>query len=290
MTLGPARLRALASALERIARDCDTASRLRVDPVGVVRRYASAEERELVGLLASSLAFGNVTALRAGIEGVLDRLGADVPGVLENRKETLRRLSGFKYRMITGRDIGRLLCSARAMQRRHGNLGDAFAGAVAAEGGLRGGLVMWTTELRHGAAYGEPSDRNRRGPVHVLPDPSGASACKRLLLYLRWMVRPDDGVDLGLWPVSPSLLLIPVDTHIHRLATNLGMTDSRGASWRAAEEITGVLRRIDSSDPVRFDFALCHLGMARGCQGRAEEQRCGGCGAREVCRVWLRDA
>jgi uncharacterized protein (TIGR02757 family) len=287
--LSRVRLAALAVALERIERTCDVESRLAVDPVGVVRRYREPGEQELVGLLSSSLAFGNVKALRGGIEEVLRRLDADLLTVLDDRGETLRRLKGFQYRMIQGQDIGRLLVGARKMQRSRGSLGDVFASELERSGGsLRPALVAWTSELRRRAGLGTGRDKERRGPGHVLPDPAGTSGCKRLMLYLRWMVRPDDGVDLGVWrSVPPSVLLVPVDTHIHRLGVNLGLTQRSGPSWHAAEEITAVLRKIDPQDPVRFDFALCHLGMARGCQGVADD-RCLGCGAQDVCLIAAR--
>lgn len=279
-----ARLAALARALESIHASCDVAQRLAVDPVGVVRRFHEPADQEIVGLLASSLAFGNVKALRAAIEEVLRRLGPEPVRVLEDRSSALRRLDGFQYRMIHGRDVGRLLVGARTMQRRSGSLGDAFAEGLQAHGGqLRPALVDWTGKLRRTARLGTGRDAERRGPRHILPDPAGASGCKRLMLYLRWMVRPDDGVDLGVWRrVSPSILLMPVDTHIHRLAVNLGLTRRSGPSWLAAEDVTAVLRKIDSDDPVRFDFALCHLGMAQGCQS-VMHPRCTDCGARAVC-------
>ena len=281
------RLAALARALETIQATCNVEERLAVDPVGVVRRHRGTAQRELVGLLAASLAFGNVKALRAAIEQVLLRLGPDLPSVLEDRGDTLHRLNGFQYRMILGRNIGRLLVGARQVQVRHGSLGQAFGRELGKTGSLRPALVGWTRMVRAAAGPSELEDAGRRGPRHVLPDPEGASGCKRLMLYLRWMVRPDDGVDLGLWrSVSPSILLIPVDTHIHRLGVNLGMTRRAGPSWLASEEITAVLRKIDPEDPVRFDFALCHLGMAQGCTGRSDSIRCPACGARDVCKVW----
>jgi uncharacterized protein (TIGR02757 family) len=281
------RLAALARALESIQATCNVQERLAVDPVGVVRRHRGTIQRELVGLLSASLAFGNVKALRGAIEQVLARLGPDLPAVLDDRAGALRCLEGFQYRMILGRDIGRLLVGARQVQVRHGSLGEAFCGELGKEGSLRPALVGWTRMIREAAGPSDLEDAGRRGPQHVLPDPGGSSGCKRLMLYLRWMVRPDDGVDLGLWrAVSPSILLIPVDTHIHRLGVNLGMTRRAGPSWLASEDITGVLREIDPGDPVRFDFALCHLGMAQGCTGRSDSVRCPACGAREVCKVW----
>lgn len=277
-------LDALARALEDVQKTCNVGDRLAVDPVGVVRRYEDPEMCELVGLLAASLAFGNVKALRAGIEQVLERLGPGLPGVLEDRATTLRRLRGFQYRMVHGSDIGRLLVGARRVQVLHRTLGDAFATDLANLGSLRPALVEWTGRIREHAGFGGRADAGRRGPQHVMSDPAGASGCKRLMLYLRWMVRPDDGVDLGLWQrVSPSVLLMPVDTHVHRIARNLGLTSRRGPSWLASEEITAVLRRIDPSDPVRFDFALCHLGMTGGCPAKPDARMCAGCAARGVC-------
>lgn len=282
-----ARLAALAKALETIHARCDVQQRLAVDPVGVVRRFDHPLDRELIGLLASSLAFGNVKALRGAIEEVLRRLGPEPLTVLEDRADALRRLEGFQYRMIHGCDIGRLLLGARGMQQRHGGLGEAFARELdRSQGMLRPALVAWTTQLRATARLSTGRDAERRGPRHVLPDPAGASGCKRLMLYLRWMVRADDGVDLRVWrDVAPSVLLMPVDTHILRLARNLGLTRRSGPSWLAAEDITAVLRRIDPLDPVRFDFALCHLGMVGDCQS-VQDARCVGCEARQVCLVW----
>jgi uncharacterized protein (TIGR02757 family) len=101
------------------------------------------------------------------------------------------------------------------------------------------------------------------------------------------VVRPDDGVDLGLWAqVAPSVLLVPVDTHIHKLANNLGLSERRTLTWQTAEEITAALREHEARDPARFDFPLCHMGMLQRCPSRRDEVRCEGCGVRSVCRHW----
>ena len=125
-----------------------------------------------------------------------------------------------------------------------------------------------------------------RGLSHLVPDPAKGSASKRLFLYLRWMIRKDDGVDLGLWPIDPSLLVIPVDTHIHRIARNLGLTRRSDASLRTAVEITAALRRLDPKDPVRYDFALCHMGVSRECPSRRDEEKCARCVVQSVCTRW----
>ncbi len=282
-----AKIDELAKSLDRVVASCDVPQRLSRDPVGIVRRFDHPLEQELVGLLASSLAFGNVTMLRASIERALSSIGPDLLEACADRRSLLARLRGFQHRMVKGIDIGRLLWSARTMQQRHGSLGTRFLEHLGPRGDLRTGLCGWVEELRSGAGFGTADDALRRGASHVLSDPSGNSGCKRLMLYLRWMVRRDDGVDLGVWSeVAPRVLLVPVDTHIHRLGVNLGMTSQRAPSWRASEEITEVLREIDPGDPVRFDFALCHLGMLQHCPSERDGQRCAGCGVQAVCRHW----
>ena len=282
---GP-RLAALALALGEVERGCAVSDRLLLDPVGVVRRYRDPLELELVGLLASSLAFGNVRLIRGAVEEVLVRLGGDLLGVVGDRGCVLGRLGGFRYRMVSGEDVARLLYGARCVQREGGSLGAVFASEYGSSGDLRGALSGWVGRIRGRAGFGGGGDEGRRGPGHVLSDPGGGSGCKRLMLYLRWMVRRDDGVDLGVWGgMSPSVLLMPVDTHVLRVSRNLGMTGRGVASWGASEDITGVLRLIDPLDPVRYDFALCHFGMSGGCPSRPGEVACEGCVARVVC-LW----
>jgi len=131
--------------------------------------------------------------------------------------------------------------------------------------------------------------RGRRGLQHLCPDPALPGACKRWNLYLRWMVRGPDGIDLGLWRGVPaSALVVPLDTHLFRIARYLGLTDRRDASWRTAAEITASLAAVDAADPVRFDFALCHLGMSGACPPRRRADRCAACPLRPVCRARAR--
>lgn len=279
----PVDVEQLSAALERVVQQCDVQARLELDPVGVVRRYEDPLEQEIVGLLAASLAFGNVKALRQSIENVLERLGPRVLSVLDDEAGTKRRLRGVGHRMVRDVDIARLLVGARRMQRAHKSLGARFAQQWRRHRTLQDTLEAWVQQLREEA--GLQPDQERRGPQHVLPSPAAGSACKRLMLYLRWMVRADDGIDLGCWrAVGPSVLLVPLDTHVHRLARNLGMTGRTQASWAAAEDITSVLRRIDPHDPVRFDFALCHLGMSQRCTAGAQESSCAACTIGPLCR------
>jgi uncharacterized protein (TIGR02757 family) len=279
-----ARQAAIREALDQVRARCAVEERREQDPVGFVHRYADPAEQELVALIAASLAFGNVKALRAKVGEALARLGPDLVGTADDARAVRARLRGFRHRVYRDRDLADLLVGARRVQRAEGSLGAAFAALLARHGELRPALAAWVSAIRR--AGGLHQRRGEHGAAHILPDPEKGSAAKRLLLLLRWMIRPADGVDLGLWPVPPKILLIPVDTHIQKLGYNIGLTDRRGATWKTAEEITTALRRFDPEDPVKYDFALCHLGMLQSCPSRRDPVRCEGCGVKPVCRHW----
>jgi uncharacterized protein (TIGR02757 family) len=189
---------------------------------------------------------------------------------------------------MTGPDeVVRLLAGAGALLRTHGTLGAAFARcfAEAGEPTVKGALGRFVDALLDPASVpgaGPPTRRLR----HLLPHPARGSACKRLNLFLRWMVRAG-GADFGLWRGVPaSALVIPLDTHVHRIAGFIGLTARKDLSWRTAEEITARLRAIDPRDPVRFDFALSHLGISGSCPSRRDARKCAGCPLQLVCRHW----
>jgi uncharacterized protein (TIGR02757 family) len=279
-----ARLTALGEALDGVRSRCDLDDRRRNDPVEFVHRYADLHDQELVALVASALAFGNVKALRAKIEDALARIGPAVALAADDPAALLARLRGWKHRVYRDEDLARLLQGARRVQRTSGSLGAALAHELTRTGDLREALSAWTGAIRREGGLDAPS--SKRGGAHILPDPGKGSAVKRLMLLLRWMARPADGVDLGLWPIPPAALLVPVDTHIHKLGKNLGLTRRNDVSWKTAEEITAGLRRFDPADPVKYDFSLCHLGMLQRCPSRRDPVRCEGCGVQSVCRHW----
>lgn len=280
----------LGPVLEAVRARADLAARRDRDPVRFVHRFAAPLDRELAGLVASAMAFGRVTSILAKLDELFARIASVAPTPTAAADEPARlgrALEGFRHRLFVGDDVARLLVAARAVQRAEGSLGAAFARRLdAADGDLREALAALRDTLRAegGFAAGGP----RRGPAHLLPDVRGAGGSKRLLLFLRWMVRPADGIDLGLWPVPPAVLRLPVDVHIHKLARNLGLTRRRDLGWRTVEEITGALRALDAEDPAKYDFSLCHLGMLQGCPSRRDPARCEGCGVRPVCLHWRR--
>lgn len=274
--------RALGPHLDALVDSFDFEGHRSADPVDFVHRYEHPGDREVVGLIAALLAFGNVAAIRRSVARVLDILGPHPAARLQTvRRRTLdKRLGGFVHRTWRGEHIAHVLHRAGRLRAREGSLGAAFATRLeAADGDLREGLARWADTLR--------GPTEERALKHLVPDPRMGSACKRLLLYLRWMVRKADGVDVGLWAeVDPSQLVIPVDTHIHRIGTNLGLTQRKTASWKTAEEITTALRRLDPEDPVKYDFALCHFGVSRQCPSRRDPAICADCVLRSACLHW----
>ena len=276
----------LAEALARVIATTDRLARRDRDPVRFAHRFVDPAEVELAALVASSLAFGNVTTILAKGDELFERIGPGLAERASDRRFLRRRLSGFVHRLYRGDDLAALLVGARQVQLASGSLGAFVASAYREEGSLRSAGSALVREIRRAGDFGS-GGQGRSGDAHLLPDPAGPSAAKRLQLFFRWMVRPADGVDLGLWrAIPPAALTIPLDVHIHRLARNLGLTARNDVSFRTAEEITRGLARIDPLDPVRFDFALCHLGMVGGCLSRRDEIACFGCGVRSVCRHW----
>jgi uncharacterized protein (TIGR02757 family) len=276
---------AIRSALDSVRARCAVGERRAADPVEFVHRYRDPADQEIVALLAASLAFGNVKALRAKIDDALARLGPDIARTADDPGEVAARLRGFKHRVYRDRDLIGLVVGARRVQRAHGSLGAALAAEFQRTGDLREALSAWVMAIRREGSL-DAGKGGRRGSAHILADPSKGSAVKRLMLLLRWMVRPADGVDLGLWPLPASALLMPVDTHIHKLSRNLGFTQRAQVTWKTAEEITSAMRRFDPEDPVKYDFALCHMGMLQGCPSRRDPARCEGCGIMSVCKHW----
>jgi uncharacterized protein (TIGR02757 family) len=225
-----------------------------LDPITFLYDYPDPADREIAGLVAAALAYGNVKAMRPAIATVLDTLGAEPRRRLDGTppRRLRERLSGFRYRFTTGAQMAGLLCAARAVCRGHGSLEACFAAHDGEDATVLGGLGGLVDELA-GAAPCSLS--------HLLPHPDGGSACKRLNLYLRWMVRRD-AVDPGGWDaVDPRRLVMPLDTHVHRTALVRGWTRRRSADLRTALEITGVLAAVSPGDPLRYDFAVTRPGI-----------------------------
>ena len=276
MATSAQRNKTLKKTLDDVRDKCDVEARLGLDPVGVVRRYDHALDRELVGLVAAGVAFGNVRTIRNKLEEILDRVGSPPRKKAEDARAVKKSLAGFRHRVFTGDDVARLMIGARRVQKKHGSLGARFE-ELLAKNDFRESLAVLCDDIR---------EAGEMGVRHILPDVRAGSAVKRLLLWVKWMSRPDDGVDLGQWNVPLSSLVIPVDTHIHKLSKNLGLTKRNDTSWKTAEEITAGLAKLDRDDPTKYDFSLCHMGMLQRCPSRRDPKRCEGCPVKPVCRHW----
>ncbi|HVP68557.1 MAG TPA: TIGR02757 family protein [Anaeromyxobacteraceae bacterium] len=284
---------ALGAALDRLQRDLDAARRIAADPVEFPRRYPDPADAEVAGLLAACLAYGRADVFKPALESLLAAAGPSPAAFAERMAlaPDAAPFAAFRYRFNRPADVAALLAAAGHLRRLHGSLGERFAALfrdASARGEawpVRSALAAFASELREAPqARVLLARRGTRGLRHLCPDPAAGGASKRWNLYLRWMVRGPDGVDLGLWRGVPAAaLLVPLDTHVARVARCLGLTRRRDLSWRTAEDVTRALRAVDPSDPVRFDFALCHLGMSGGCPPRRDPARCGRCPLSGAC-------
>jgi uncharacterized protein (TIGR02757 family) len=276
---------AVKSSLDRLYAEFNHAESA-LDPVQIVRRYERLEDREVVAFIAAGLAFGRVASVMASVEAVCRALGPAPARALRAFDPATDGavLRSFVHRWTTGDDIVALLWALGRLIEREGSLERAFArhldpAAPDVEPALEGFAAdLRAVDLR--PAYGR---RPRRpGAWYFFSRPSTGSACKRLNLFLRWMVRRD-GVDPGGWTaVSPRQLVVPLDTHTIRVGRCLGLTRRVSPGWKMAADITSSLRAFDADDPVRYDFALCHLSMMGAC-GWSSRAGNGQCPLRRFC-------
>lgn len=257
------------------------------DPIQVVRRYERLEDRELVAFIAAGLAFGRVASVVASIEAVCAVLGP-APATRIRAFDPERdgvALLPLVHRWIRGRDLVALLWLLRQMLDEAGSLEAFFAKGWTPEApDVADALESFSTRARAldlTRAYGTVP--KAPGVWFFFSRPSSGGACKRLNLFLRWMVRTD-GVDPGGWTTPRAAqLVIPLDTHTIRTGACLRLTKRASPGWKMAADITQSLRALDPADPVRYDFSLCHLSMMGAC-GYKTKQRDTQCPLRGVCR------
>jgi uncharacterized protein (TIGR02757 family) len=285
--------------LDRLYADLNYADSA-TDPIQIVRRYARDDDREIVGFVSAALAFGRGMSVLQSIERVLAVMGPE-PAAYVRRFDARRdgpAFAGIVHRWTRAPDLVALVWLLRQMIDRAGSVEGFFLeGSDPSAEDIGGALDSFSTRalaLDITAAYGRgrrPSTGSRRralvagrpGVCYFFPRPSAGSGCKRLNLFLRWMVRRD-ALDLGAWRrVSPAQLIVPLDTHVIRVGRCLRLTTYTSPGWRMARDITASLRRLDPDDPVKYDYALCHLGMMNAC-GFGRAQADSQCPLRGVCR------
>jgi uncharacterized protein (TIGR02757 family) len=276
--------------LDRLCREFDWTLRVGQDAIQFPLRYTDPADIELAGLFASCMAYGRVDLFGAQVSRVLERMG-DSPARfvwgfdLEKHRDVF---AGFSYRFNRERDVLAFCLAAQRIVVRHGSLKAFFLEGFSPEHTDVGPAVERFAAGFRGQDLSAVFPRNRLsyGFKHWFPLPSTGGVCKRLHLYLRWMVRREPP-DFGIWPEVPSrALLMPVDTHIENMARSIGLTRRRSRNWPMVEEITARLRRLDPEDPVKYDFALCHKRMSGQCLNRRHAEICAPCGLKPVCVHW----
>jgi len=265
-------------------------SYLATDPLLLVHRYRRPEDQEVVGFLASSLAYGRVEHMVKTLERIFAVMGPS-PHAFARRfipSRHSRLFDPITYRFHTGRDIASLLYAIRQMLEGWGSIETFFLSRTeGGNGGMKGRIEGFSSGVLglDDGPFGWRDGPSDSGFRFTFPLPSRGSACKRLNLFLRWMVRKNDGLDLGLWrSIDPSELIIPLDTHVSRVAHAIGLTDHRQPSWKAACDVTSSLASLNPSDPVKYDFSLCRLGILKECPSRRLASRCRACLLDGICR------
>lgn len=273
----------LAAELDALLADYDHAGRRGADPIAFPHRWPAGPDREVVALFAGLMAYGRADLIARALTDITGRMGATPveAAATDDLAAARRRFDGVVYRFTRGEDLARLWVGVGAQIARHGTLGAAARhfddpGSPTLTPllvGLQRALVAPTAHLPR-----------RRSFAHLVADPAGNSACKRWHMFLRWMVRGPDAVDFGDWrDLGPQRLTMPVDTHVHRIGRYLGLTARATADGRTAREITDALRRLDPQDPLRYDFALAHLGISGACPRRRVPAICAECPIRRIC-------
>jgi uncharacterized protein (TIGR02757 family) len=257
------------------------------DPIWIVRRFRHPADREVVAFCAAALAFGRVQSVLNSIEALLAVMGPHPAEFVRRFEPEVHGAPLFPlvHRWTRGVDLVALLWLLRQMLERGGSIEGFFAeGMNPAADTVEQALESFSTRalaLDLTEAYG--STPGKPGVAYFFSRPGAGGACKRLNLFLRWMVRIDR-VDLGIWSrVKPAQLIVPLDTHVIRVGRCLRLTRLTSPGWRMAADITRSLRALDPRDPVKYDFALCHLGMMNAC-GFDSKQGDRQCQLRGVCR------
>lgn len=288
MRTRPLRRKLLRSRLDALVATFDV-STIEPDPLQLVLRYRDPLDQEIAGILAAAFAYGRADTVVVNVGRVLDAMAPSPHEYVATfqRRDGGKRFAGFAHRFHKTDHLLALLERLSAAIAVHGSLGALFRTTYdAADADIGPSLARFVAALIAGCGTPLPSldDGARRGLEYLLSSPDNGSACKRMNLFLRWMVRRTSP-DLGIWDfVDPSKLVMPLDTHVHRIATFLGLSERKSADWRAAREVTDRLAGFDAADPVRYDFALCRLGILDRCSRRRRKENCDVCLLRDVCR------
>jgi uncharacterized protein (TIGR02757 family) len=240
-------------------------SKISPDPLQFLHLYKDKRDIEVFGFIASVFAFGNVKQIINSLERIKKIVGEKPYKFVNNfSSKDYKDLKGLKHRFYTDKDIINLLLALHFTFKNHDSLKKLFLNSYnSQEPNLKNSISKFSNYFIKTVLEQTDQTQVSRGVKFMFPNPENGSACKRMNLFLRWMVRKDE-LDFGLWREIPtSKLVIPVDTHIAKICKSLKLTKRKNVSWKMAEEITEKLKKFDHVDPVKYDFALCHIGMRK---------------------------
>lgn len=233
-----------------------------IDPVWILHEFTDARDIEIIGLITSCYAYGQVYLIKKFIEKVLQRIGNKPYEFTINfqKLKDKKFLTGLGYRFHRDCDLVNLIHSIHLALINNGSLQNLIMnGYNKNHSNIIPALTLFTGQLENNLNIKD--QRQKYYFNYLLPNPANGSTCKRLNLFLRWMVRKDE-IDLGIWnKISPSKLIMPVDIHISRIAKKLKLVKRKTIDLKFAIELTEKLKQLDSNDPVKYDFALCHFEM-----------------------------
>ncbi len=264
--------------LDAFYREYNFREKIQDDPIKFPKKYHRPEDIEVVAYISSSFAYGRVDLFNSVIQWILKKIGSSPADFLYgfNIKKRASDFAGVKYRFNQDRDIIGLLYIIHVLLNQYGSIKNAFLHFFHDE--IYDSLsrfIEHIVNINTSPVYG--TDIRPSGFLHFFPLPQKGSACKRMHMFLRWMVRDSD-IDFGLWREIPkNRLIIPLDTHISRIGRCLGFTKRKTNDWKTASEITEALKKLDPEDPLKYDFALCHHGISRACKVFLDRSTCRNC-------------
>ncbi len=249
--------------LEKLYKKYNHKENISPDPLQFVYKYKKPADMEIVALLSAMLAYGRVAQIGKSLTNLFARIGENPFDFVVNFNKTKRdRLTDFKHRFNVGNDISDLLASLKYFLNKHGSIEKFFlTGYSSKDENIIPALTIFCHKLLDADAS-KNDGQVSTGLKYLLTDPARASACKRLNLFLRWMVRGDD-VDTGLWKsVDKAKLIIPMDVHMSRISGILKFHQQKSISLSTAVKVTEKFAEIQPTDPVKYDFTLCRIGMS----------------------------
>jgi len=269
------------------------------DPLVLVHGFKRPEDQEVAGLIAAVFAYGRVGQIQKTVRTILDRMDGSPCAFIRgfDPRKDAERFHGIVHRFNDETDILCLILGIKKTLKKYGSIKNLFLKGYDSGhediGEALSAFVERFLNMDYSPILGKKALPKDAGVRFLFPSPKNRSACKRLNMYLRWMVRRDDGLDLGLWrEVSPSKLVIPLDTHLFRISARIGLTRRRSPDWETAREVTRNLRILDPSDPVKYDFALARLGILKQCTKKRDLKQCEVCPLYRICsyeRCGLKD-